>query len=158
MAGTIRRVAKELDAIKKSRLRCVQDIEADPNNILLWKGLLVPDNPPYNKGAFQIEISFPSEYPFKAPTVTFKTKIYHPNVNEIGEVCLPLISATKWSPFTKADQVIQELISLVNTPKPEQPMRPELAREFTEDYERFLSNAEEHTCQFSEKRPCERPA
>lgn len=29
----------------------------------------VQNNPPYNKGAFKIEINFPAEYPFKPPKV-----------------------------------------------------------------------------------------
>uniref|UniRef100_A0A8C4Y0Y2 E2 ubiquitin-conjugating enzyme n=1 Tax=Gopherus evgoodei TaxID=1825980 RepID=A0A8C4Y0Y2_9SAUR len=99
-----RRVGKELDDLKRSGSRCLKDIEVDDTNVLLWKGLLVPDNPPYNKGAFRIEISFPAEYPFKPPKVTFKTKIYHPNVDEKGQVCLPIISAENWKPATKTDQ------------------------------------------------------
>ena len=62
------------------------------------------DSPPYNKGAFRIEINFPAEYPFKPPRITFKTKIYHPNVDEKGQVCLPIISAENWKPATKTDQ------------------------------------------------------
>lgn len=62
------------------------------------------DNPPYNKGAFRIEINFPAEYPFKPPKINFKTKIYHPNVDEKGQVCLPIISAENWKPATKTDQ------------------------------------------------------
>ena len=62
------------------------------------------DNPPYNKGAFKIEINFPAEYPFKPPKISFKTKIYHPNIDEKGQVCLPIISAENWKPATKTDQ------------------------------------------------------
>lgn len=62
------------------------------------------DNPPYDKGAFRIEIIFPAEYPFKPPKITFKTKIYHPNIDEKGQVCLPVISAENWKPATKTDQ------------------------------------------------------
>uniref|UniRef100_A0A670YRQ2 UBC core domain-containing protein n=1 Tax=Pseudonaja textilis TaxID=8673 RepID=A0A670YRQ2_PSETE len=104
MASAIKRAAKELAAIKKLGWKCFQDIQADVTNILLWKGLLVPDNPPYNKGAFWIEIEFPQEYPFKPPTITFKTKIYHPNVDEMGKCCLPIISAKNWKLNTKIDQ------------------------------------------------------
>lgn len=62
------------------------------------------DNPPFNKGAFRIEINFPAEYPFKPPKITFKTKIYHPNVDEKGQVCLSIISPEHWKPTTKTDQ------------------------------------------------------
>uniref|UniRef100_A0A2D4FIT8 E2 ubiquitin-conjugating enzyme n=2 Tax=Micrurus TaxID=8634 RepID=A0A2D4FIT8_MICCO len=154
MASASRRVAKELDAIKKLGLQCFQDIQADVTNILLWKGLLVPDNPPYNKGAFWIEINFPCEYPLKPPTIRFKTKIYHPNVDEMGQFCLPIISAENWQPNTKIDQVILALIELVNNPKINSPMHLEVATEFTHDHEKFLLRAEDHTCNFSEKRPC----
>lgn len=64
----------------------------------------MPDNAPYNKGAFRIEINFPAEYPFKPPKICFKTKIYHPNIDEKGQVCLPIISAENWKPATKTDQ------------------------------------------------------
>lgn len=66
--------------------------------------ILPQDNPPYDKGAFRIEIIFPAEYPFKPPKITFKTKIYHPNIDEKGQVCLPVISAENWKPATKTDQ------------------------------------------------------
>lgn len=62
------------------------------------------DSPPYNKGAFKIEINFPAEYPFKPPKINFKTKIYHPNIDEKGQVCLPIISTENWKPATKTDQ------------------------------------------------------
>ncbi len=65
---------------------------------------LFQDNPPYDKGAFRIEITFPAEYPFKPPKISFKTKIYHPNIDEKGQVCLPVISAENWKPATKTDQ------------------------------------------------------
>lgn len=152
MAAT-RRLAKELDEIKKSSMRCFRNIQVEDTNLLVWRGLIVPDSPPYNNGAFQIEIVFPAEYPFKPPKITFRTRIYHPNIDEKGQVCLPIISAENWKPATKTDQVIQSLIALVNDPEPEHPLRADLAEEFTKDFKKFLKNAEEHTRKFSEKRP-----
>ena len=52
-----------------------RNIQVDEANLLTWQGLIVPDNPPYDKGAFRIKINFPAKYPFKPPKITFKTKI-----------------------------------------------------------------------------------
>nr|KAF6319723.1 hypothetical protein mMyoMyo1_008462 [Myotis myotis] len=117
-----RRLVKELEEIRKRGMKNFRNIQVDDANVLTWQGLIVPDNPPYDKGAFRIEINFPAEYPFKPPKVTFKTKIYHPNVDDKGQVCLPVISAENWKPATKTHQVIQALIALVNDPQP--PRRP----------------------------------
>ncbi|XP_030272840.1 ubiquitin-conjugating enzyme E2 L3 isoform X2 [Sparus aurata] len=99
-----RRLAKELEEIRKSGMKNFRNIQVEESNLLSWQGLIVPDNPPYDKGAFRIEIIFPTEYPFKPPKITFKTKIYHPNIDEKGQVCLPVISAENWKPATKTDQ------------------------------------------------------
>jgi len=148
-----RRLQKELGDIRKSNLKSFRDIQVDESNLLNWQGLLVPENSPYNKGAWRIDIVFPAEYPFKPPKVSFRTKIYHPNIDEKGQVCLPIISAENWKPATKTDQVIQALVTLVNDPEPEHPLRADLAEEYTKDRKKFLKNAEEFTRKHSEKRP-----
>ena len=113
-----RRLQKELQDLREASLKYFRDIQCDEQNILSWTGLIVPDNVPYNKGAFKIEINFPAEYPFKPPKLTFKTKIYHPNIDEKGQVCLPIINAENWKPATKTDQIIHSLVALVNDPEP----------------------------------------
>lgn len=154
MAAT-RRLQKELQEINKGGIKSFKDLKVDDSNILQWQGLIVPDSAPYNKGAFRIEMVFPAEYPFKPPRITFKTRIYHPNIDEKGQVCLPIISAENWKPATKTDQVLESLIALVNAPEPEHPLRGDLAEEYTKDKKRFFKNAEEFTKKNSEKRPSE---
>ncbi|TRY62725.1 hypothetical protein TCAL_16598 [Tigriopus californicus] len=152
MAAT-RRLQKELQDIRKAGPKSFRDIQVDEQNILQWQGLLVPDSPPYAKGAFRIDIQFPAEYPFKPPRIAFKTRIYHPNVDEKGQVCLPIVSAENWKPATKTDQVIQALVSLINQPEPDHPLRGDLAEEYVKDRKKFMKNAEDFTKKYSEKRP-----
>merc|ERR1712242_428034 len=152
MAAT-RRLQKELQDIRTAGLKSFRDIVVDESNILQWQGLLVPDAPPFNKGAFRIEIVFPAEYPFKPPKINFKTKIYHPNVDEKGQICLPIISVENWKPATKTDQVIQALVALINEPEPDHPLRGDLAEEYRKDKKKFMKNAEDYTKKHGEKRP-----
>jgi len=151
--SSAKRLQKELQEMRLVGSKSFVDIKVEDNNILLWTGMLIPDSAPYNKGAFRVEIAFPAEYPFKPPKVTFRTKIYHPNIDENGQVCLPLIAADQWKPATKVSQVIEALIGLVNSPEPDHPLRPELAEEFVKDRKKFMKNAEDFTKKNAEKRP-----
>ncbi|TMS08035.1 ubiquitin-conjugating enzyme E2 L3 [Larimichthys crocea] len=148
-----RRLNKELEEIRNCGVKNFRNVQVDESNILSWQGLIVPDCPPYDKGAFRIELNFPAEYPFKPPKVTFKTKIYHPNIDEKGQVCLPIISVENWKPATRTEQVIESLIHLVTFPQPEHPLRADLAEEYSKDRVKFMKNAEEFTKKHSEKRP-----
>lgn len=52
---------------------------------------------PYSGGVFFLSITFPTDYPFKPPKVSFQTKIYHPNINANGSICLDILR-DQWSP------------------------------------------------------------
>ncbi|XP_030836179.1 ubiquitin-conjugating enzyme E2 L3-like [Strongylocentrotus purpuratus] len=149
MAAT-RRLKKELDDIKKNSTPCVKTVNIDPSSILIWQILLAPSNPPFSKAGFKVDIVYPAEYPFKPPRITFATKIYHPNIDEKGQVCLPIISPENWKPATKTDQIIQALVALIHDPEPDHPLRADLAEEYTKDKKKFMKNAEEHTRKYGE--------
>lgn len=72
-----RRLVKELAEIRRCGMRNFPNIQVDEANLLTWQGLIVPDNPLYDKGAFRIEIHFPAECPFKS-------KIYRPNIDGLS--------------------------------------------------------------------------
>ncbi|EDV29319.1 Ubiquitin-conjugating enzyme E2 L3 [Trichoplax sp. H2] len=152
MAAT-RRLTKELAELKKNEINGFRDIKVNETNILNWQGLIVPNSAPYNKGAFKIEITYPAEYPFKPPKITFKTRIYHPNIDEKGQVCLPIVSPENWKPATKTDQIIFSLIALINDPEPEHPLRTDIAEEYSKDRKKFMRSAEDFTRKYAEKRP-----
>ena len=61
-----------------------------------------PPKTPYEGGKFTLQVDFPPEYPFKAPKVKFMTKIYHPNVDEAGTLCVGIMKSEAWKPSTKA--------------------------------------------------------
>uniref|UniRef100_A0A8I3X8A7 E2 ubiquitin-conjugating enzyme n=1 Tax=Callithrix jacchus TaxID=9483 RepID=A0A8I3X8A7_CALJA len=144
---------QELEDLQSEPPPYLRNLSSDDANVLVWHALLLPDQPPYHLKAFNVCISFPQEYPFKPPTIKFTTKIYHPNVDENGQVCLPIISNENWKPCTKTCQVLEALNVLVNRPNMAEPLRVDLADLLTQNPELFRKNAEEFTLRFGVDRP-----
>ncbi|MBA0800993.1 hypothetical protein Gohar_011389, partial [Gossypium harknessii] len=63
-----------------------------------WQATIMgPADSPYAGGVFQVTIHFPPDYPFKPPKVAFRTKVFHPNINSNGSICLDILKE-QWSP------------------------------------------------------------
>lgn len=78
---------------------------------------LSPGFSPYSGGVFFLNIHFPSDYPFKPPKVNFTTKIYHPNINSQGAICLDILK-DQWSPALTISKVLLSISSLLTDPNP----------------------------------------
>jgi hypothetical protein len=63
------------------------DVEIDK----LHASILGAAGTPYEGGEFKLELTIPATYPYAPPKVRFLTPIYHPNVDNVGRICLDLL-------------------------------------------------------------------
>ena len=83
---------------------------------MVWCSFARADSP-YKDGVFFLDIQFPTDYPFKPPKVTFRTRIYHCNVNSSGQICLDILKE-QWSPALTISKVLLSICSLLTDANP----------------------------------------
>jgi ubiquitin-conjugating enzyme E2 N len=44
-------------------------------------------------GVFKLELFLPDDYPMAPPKIRFLTKIFHPNVDKLGRICLDVLKS-----------------------------------------------------------------
>ena len=62
-------------------------------------------------GLYDFLIEFPEEYPFKSPKVKCLSKVFHPNIDSDGNVCLKILREG-WMPSYDFNSVLVSLVSI----------------------------------------------
>ncbi|KAI5675114.1 hypothetical protein M9H77_06064 [Catharanthus roseus] len=119
------------------------------DNLYHWVATLIgPHGTPYHGGIFFLDITFPSDYPFKPPKVVFKTRIYHCNVDSAGNVSLDILKDS-WSPALTVPKILIALRSIFTSPDTYKPLVPGIAHLYLADKAKHDELAEEWTMRFA---------
>jgi ubiquitin-conjugating enzyme E2 D/E len=144
----LRRISREL-----------QDLQRDPpttcsagpigDDLYTWEGCIFgPPDSPFVGGVFNLSIHFPADYPFRAPHVKFITKIYHPNINSAGLICLDILKGA-WSPALTISKVLLSITSLLTDPNPDDPFVPDIANLYKENRALYEEKARAWTAEYA---------
>ncbi|KAM4732616.1 ubiquitin-conjugating enzyme E2 D2-like isoform 1-T1 [Anableps anableps] len=170
----LKRISKELtDLSRDPPAQC----SAGPvgEDMFHWQATIMgPPDSPYQGGVFFLTIHFPTDYPFKPPKVSdparrllpsgsllvlirsicssvqvaFTTRIYHPNINSNGSICLDILRS-QWSPALTISKVLLSICSLLCDPNPDDPLVPEIARIYKTDPVRYNKTAQDWTQKYA---------
>jgi len=129
----LKRIMKELKDLGNDPPANCSAGPVGQDDMFSWKATVMgPDDSPYAGGVFFLNVTFPTDYPFKPPKVQFTTKIYHCNVNSNGSICLDILK-DQWSPALTISKVLLSISSLLTDPNPNDPLVPEIAQALLKD-------------------------
>ncbi|XP_031464698.1 ubiquitin-conjugating enzyme E2 D3, partial [Phasianus colchicus] len=144
----LKRINKELsDLARDPPAQCSAGPVGD--DMFHWQATIMgPNDSPYQGGVFFLTIHFPTDYPFKPPKVAFTTRIYHPNINSNGSICLDILRS-QWSPALTISKVLLSICSLLCDPNPDDPLVPEIARIYKTDRDKYNRISREWTQKYA---------
>merc|ERR1719324_1909853 len=135
------RMQKELD-----EMELPPQVKIDfPNkdNIMTFHVAIAPDEGLWKGACYTFVFNVAPLYPHEAPKVKCETKIYHPNIDLQGNVCLNILRED-WKPVLSISSVVYGLLYLFLEPNPGDPLNHEAAqalRDNRADFARLVARS-----------------
>lgn len=149
MSGLPRRIVKETQRLKTSPDAGVQ-VAARADNPRHFDVVIdgPADDSPYKNGKFRLQLFLPDGYPMVPPTCIFRTKIYHPNIDRMGRICLDVLK-DKWSPALQIRTVLLSVQALLSCPNPDDPLDTRIAEDWKQNKAGALATAVQWTQKYA---------
>ncbi|XP_069125259.1 ubiquitin-conjugating enzyme E2 D2-like [Argopecten irradians] len=150
-----------LKLITKQLQQLYQDIPDDygmtagplEDDMLHWQASIPgPVDSPYSGGMFPLQITFTTDYPFRPPKIKFGVKVYHPNVEKDGKICMDFLQS-EWKPSFSIGYILMAISSLMLNPNVENPADQDIANMYLQSQEEYVKIATEWTQSYADPKP-----
>ncbi|KAJ8903990.1 hypothetical protein NDN08_000520 [Rhodosorus marinus] len=121
-----KRIIKETEKLEAEPVPGISAVPHDSNPRYFNVIIQGPEESPYGGGTFKLELFLPENYPMGPPKIRFLTRIYHPNIDRLGRICLDILK-DKWSPALQIRTVLLSIQVLLSSPNPDDPLNNEAA-------------------------------
>jgi len=101
---------------------------------------LKADGGHWDKGMYEFQFIIPHNYPFEGPKVTCVDKVYHPNIDFEGGVCVNVLRP--WKPTYSVQIVLFGILFLFSHPNPDDPLNKDAAAVMRDDFVLFKKNVQ----------------
>ncbi|KAJ2450032.1 Ubiquitin-conjugating enzyme E2 C [Coemansia sp. RSA 2336] len=138
-SAVIKRLQSELMALMMAKPEGISAFP-QPDNMLLWVATIEGALGTVYEGLqYKLTIKFPVDYPYTAPTITFTTPCWHPNVDDRGNICLDILKE-KWSAIYNVQSILLSLQTLLGDPNTASPLNGQAAQLWDNqpEYKRML--------------------
>ena len=130
----------ELDKIQDQVPQAKLIKSSNKDDFMNFKVEYTPEKESYwYGGKYVFNISIPDSYPFNPPKVICETKIYHPNIDFQGNVCLNILKED-WKPTMNITSCITGIYYLFTDPNPQDPLNHEAGNVMRENLDTFIQN------------------
>lgn len=140
--------AQQHKRVSPARLRVQSDVSAlelppnmhvefaDPNDLMHFKLHFQPDSGLYAQGRFTFTFEIGQNYPIDPPKVRLLQKIYHPNIDLDGALCLNILRED-WKPVLSLNHIAIGIQFLFLEPNKNDPLNRLAAASFQRDARHF---------------------
>lgn len=144
-----RRIRKELHRLWIDPPSFCRPGSSPVTDLLRWEVVIDgPEGSPYAGGTFPVEVQFTGHHPFKPPKITFKTKVYHPNIDSEGQMVLDIFQGN-WSPALTVEKLLLSIVSVLYDPMLDHPVDRHIARLYKSNIELYEEKARAWTRRYA---------